>query len=125
MSKKLCGNCHKVVDKYKHVCPKKTRLKYIRTKHKDESKTTQLLRNKEWYWFRRRIIIRDKGECQRCLTLFGKHNFEQLEVHHIKPRETYPELMFKEDNVVTLCKQCNAHLGLNGIDFKFNPTTNI
>lgn len=55
--------------------------------------------------------------CQRCYIKYGIINGDELQVHHIKPRITHPELMYDEDNVITLCKSCNVQLGLNGIDF--------
>lgn len=146
MSKTICPNCGRVVDLKIHNC-KKQELNYIReerlkkrrkkAKEKrerrnklkkyfknledDESESTKQLRTKKWYYFRQQVIIRDGGECQRCKALFNKHTYQPLEVHHIKPRETHPELMYDPDNVVTLCKSCNAHLALNGIDFEFKP----
>lgn len=146
MSKTICPKCGRIADLTTHNCSK-GKLKYIKQeelkkrrqeakakrerrnqmkkyfKHleDDESKSTKELRSKRWHYFRQQIILRDGGECQRCKILFHKHVFEPLEVHHIKPRETHPELMYDPDNVVTICKSCNAHLALNGIDFEFKP----
>lgn len=95
--------------------------KYFKHLEDDESESTKQLRSKRWHYFRQQIILRDGGECQRHLKLFGEHVYYPLEVHHIKPREFYPKLMYDEDNVVTICKSCNSHLALNGIDFDFKP----
>lgn len=146
MPKKICPNCGKVVDIYNHKCPKAVpayikeeqlikRRKQQKEKRKqrnalkkyfnhlanDESESTKELRSKHWYWFRQQILLRDGEECQRHLIKFNQHVYAPLEVHHIKPRETHPELMYDPNNVVTLCKSCNAKMGLNGIDFDFTP----
>lgn len=147
MSKKLCPRCGKVVEQYTHECKKEVpayikaqELQKRRQKDKEkrerrkrirkyfdkladdgESKSTKELRTRRWHYFREQVILRDGGECQRHLKLYGEHVYYPLEVHHIKPRETHPELMYDPDNVVTICKSCNAHLALNGIDFEFEP----
>lgn len=147
MSKKLCPRCGKVVEQYTHECKKEVpayikaqELEKRRQKDKEkrerrkrirkyfdkladdgESKSTKELRTRRWHYFREQVILRDGGECQRHLKLYGEHVYYPLEVHHIKPRETHPELMYDPDNVVTICKSCNAHLALNGIDFEFEP----
>lgn len=72
---------------------------------------------RKWRKFRLTIIDRDNKMCQRCYLKYGIINGEELQVHHIKPRIHFPELMFDEENVITLCKTCNVQLGLNGIDF--------
>lgn len=145
--KKLCPKCGKIVDRYNHQCKtfvpayikaeqlekrrkqakekrerRKRIRKYFDTLQKEtESKSTKELRTRRWHFFREQVILRDGGECQRCLALHGEHVYYPLEVHHIKPRKTHPELMYDPDNVVTICKSCNAHLALNGIDFDFKP----
>ncbi len=42
-----------------------------------------------------------------------------LQVHHIKPRSDYPELVYEHSNLVTLCQSCNTSLGKKGIDFEW------
>lgn len=147
MSKTICPHCGKVVNMATHECKNKQVPNYVKQeqleerrkkakekrerrnqlkkyfKHleDDESESTKQLRTKRWHYFREQVILRDGGECQRHLALYGEHVYTPLEVHHIKPRETHPELMYDPDNVVTICKSCNAHLALNGIDFEFKP----
>lgn len=146
MSRTICPRCGKIVNMSEHNCKKtvpnyvkqeqlearrkkakekreqRNRLKkYFKHLEEDESKSTKELRSKRWHYFRQQIILRDGGECQRHLKLYGEHVYYPLEVHHIKPRDTHPELMYDENNVVTICKSCNAHLALNGIDFDFKP----
>lgn len=51
--------------------------------------------------FRKKIIERDGNKCTKCGAT------ENLQVHHIKPRKTHPELVMDEDNCVTLCILCH------------------
>ena len=82
--------------------------------------------SRRWRSFRKTIIHRDGNLCQRCFRKYNIINGDSLEVHHIKPRIDYPELMYDELNVVTLCKTCNLQLGTNGIDFEWEtPETNF
>lgn len=88
---------------------------------KKNSEGYKLLHSTRWEKFRKHVIAADRGHCQRCIIKFNRYTYENLEVHHIKPRDIYPELTFDENNVITLCKSCNLELGLNGIDFPWNP----
>lgn len=102
-------------------------LRYNRTKQKkyrEEKKDSEgykQLHSRKWRKFRREIIQMDRGFCQRCLNQQGIYKHNDLEVHHIKPRDEYPELVFDEDNVITLCKSCNLELGMTGLDFDWSP----
>ncbi|WP_009968574.1 HNH endonuclease, partial [Bacillus subtilis] len=62
--------------------------------------------------------------CQRCLIKYSIVNSSELQVHHIKPRIDYPELMFEESNLITLCKTCNLQLGTSG-ELDFKPNINL
>lgn len=122
--KKKCPYCHKYYDSNEnHMCPKK--LAHQRKQEKQHREATfeanAVLHKAKWPRFRRRIITRDGGYCQRCWIKYHRYTFDQLEVHHIKPRIKYPELAFDPDNCVTLCKSCNDELGLDGIDFDWQP----
>ena len=69
-----------------------------------------------------KIIARDNYHCQRCLLKYGIINGEKIEVHHIKSRLNYPELMFDENNIIAICQTCNVQLGNDDkLDFKWNP----
>ena len=91
-------------------------------KSKHERKRNQELTTAKWKAFRLQIIKRDLYHCQRCLHKYDELNADgrQLQVHHIKPRINYPELMHEATNCVTLCKQCNLELGTRDtLDFNF------
>lgn len=102
----------------------RNKQKIYRQEKKDSDGYKQL-HSRKWRKFRKDIIRLDNGFCQRCLYKYGIYNHNNLEVHHIKPREEFPELVFDEDNVITLCKTCNLELGLNGIDFDWKPSNRI
>lgn len=121
--KTICPHCRKIIKENSgHTCKgtEKKRLAYNKKKreyyHKNKE-TQKPLMTRKWRKFRLIIIDRDNNMCQRCYLKYGIINGEELQVHHIKPRIHFPELMFDEENVVTLCKTCNVQLGLNGIDF--------
>ena len=58
----------------------------------DEKRYRQLLEN---------VKERDLNRCAKCKSTY------RLEVHHIKPRLSNPELLFDEDNCITLCRRCH------------------
>lgn len=127
--KTLCKYCGKIVKEgmTDHKCPGKEKARLQRNKQSREyyaknKETLKPLMSRKWRNFRLKIIERDNSLCQRCYIKYGIINGEELQVHHIKPRIYYPELMYDQDNVVTLCKTCNIQLGTNGIDFEWeNP----
>lgn len=120
--KKFCPDCGLLVDIENHDCPvlRKKRNRQQAIKRRNDESTNKELTSQRWRKFRSRIILMDKGECQRCLVKYHKHNFDDLTVHHIRPRVNFPELMYKEDNCITLCRTCNLTLGLTGIDFDWD-----
>ena len=73
-----------------------------------------MLNSKRWKELRERTIKRDGGMCNRCWVELGIIEKSNLQVHHIKPRAEYPELMFDPDNLITVCKTCNLTLGTSG-----------
>lgn len=64
------------------------------------------LRTKRWRKFARSVMRRDGYECRKCAR-FGRHTGDNLIVHHVKPRDEYPELVFSPENCVTLCRRCH------------------
>lgn len=124
--KTICSQCGKIVEADKdHECTHKDekRLEYNRKKreyyHKNKE-TLKPLMTKRWKDFRIHIIKRDGTHCQRCFVKYNIINSSELQVHHIKSRVHYPELMFDDKNVVTLCKTCNIQLGINDVlDFEY------
>ena len=111
-------NCIIKQDKEKVNNKLKQRVYYANNK---DTPAYKAIHSRKWREFRKKVIIADGGYCQRCFAKKGIYNGEDLEVHHIVPRATHPELAYDEDNVITLCKTCNLELGLNGIDFDWSP----
>lgn len=119
---KFCDRCgEKII--LGEPCPtcseKFNRNDYQRKYRKNHKEIQAPIESMRWRKFRKVIIQRDNGVCQRCLSMKGIFNSDKLEVHHIKPREKYPDLIFDEDNCITLCKTCNLELGVKEkLDFE-------
>ncbi|MEM1396049.1 MAG: HNH endonuclease [Pseudomonadota bacterium] len=59
-------------------------------------------RTKRWKALRLEALRRDGFQCVQC----GARG--RLEVDHIKPVRTHPELSFVPDNLQTLCPSCHT-----------------
>jgi 5-methylcytosine-specific restriction enzyme A len=77
---------------------------------------------------RKQALKRDNWECQRCSKELGKVHVDskkvegerkkiELNVHHIKEIEDYPELALSLENTVTLCLSCHNFIH----DKRFGP----
>lgn len=123
MSKKKTCSCGRIIAFTETCSCKQTsnRNEYQREYYKNHKETLKPLSSARWKKLRPLIIKRDRGLCQRCLIKYNIFNGINLQVHHIKPRIQYPELMFEESNLLTLCKTCNLQIGLKELDFE--PTT--
>ena len=100
------------------------RKEYLKKYNEDNAATIRPLKTQKWQNFRKQILFRDGGYCQRCKVKFNILNYDNLEVHHIKSRRDYPELMFDEENCITLCELCNNELGTsNKLDFTPDDNT--
>ena len=58
---------------------------------------------KEW---RSYVFARDNYTCQMC----GKPSTGDIEAHHIKVVDKYPELIIDKDNGITLCISCHRSI---------------
>lgn len=58
-----------------------------------------------WRRLSARIMRRDKFLCRDCAR-YGRNTPAQV-VHHIKPREIWPELQWDPSNLVALCERCH------------------
>lgn len=68
------------------------------TRHRSPS--TLFARNSRWKRIKR-LMFSLITKCEKCGEL---HN---LTVHHVKPRQTHPELAFEPSNLVVLCQECH------------------
>ena len=128
--KRKCRYCHKWYDgDSKHECHESISQKKVNNRLKQrqyyaenkDDPAYKAIHSKQWRDFRKMIIIADGGFCQRCFIKYHRMTLDNLEVHHIIPRTTNPEMAYDENNVITVCKTCNLELGLNGIDFDWDP----
>ena len=62
----------------------------------------------KWQRLREQVILRDNNECQWCKAK-GKVGRAEV-VHHIKPSDKYPDLMYEIDNLQTLCRPCHERV---------------
>lgn len=109
---KFCNTCGAKISLVEN-CTKcnSSRNDYMKGYYHKNKETQNALNSKKWKNFRSMIIKRDKGICQRCFALRDIFISNELQVHHIKPRNKFPELMYDENNVITICKTCNLELG--------------
>lgn len=118
-SYKTCYHCGKIIlDSESCPCEedrleekRKKRAEYMREYEEKNEEVVKPLKTKRWQTLRRQVIQRDGDVCQRCLALYNILTYKNLEVHHIKPRIKYPELIFEPTNCITLCSTCNRELG--------------
>ena len=61
--------------------------------------------SRAWLDLRYRVLQKSRGCCQLCGTRGSVSN--PLQVDHIKPRSTHPELALFESNMQVLCRSCN------------------
>lgn len=125
MMYKLCPTCKKKI-KISEVCQctidkkKENHNNWQKDYYEENKEQLKLINNSRWKKLRKLIIKRDGGYCQRCFKKFNLINSENLQVHHIKPRSEYPELVYDDKNLVTICRRCNLELGTSGVlDFEF------
>ena len=59
----------------------------------------------EWRAVRYAVLKKSKGKCELC----GAE--DKLQVDHIKPRSTHPELALSLNNLQVLCEDCNLGKG--------------
>jgi len=71
-------------------------------------------RKYNWSEVRKRILKRDNYRCTEC----GSTRLSDLQVHHIKPVKTHPELVIEPSNLITHCRKC--HIRKEGHRRRFN-----
>jgi len=118
MSRKTTCSCGKIIPEGSRCeCKQKAKRDYMREYQRNDKNNP--LKTTRWTKLRKTILNRDKHLCQRCLLKYGIANSTELQAHHIKSRRDYPELVFDNRNIITLCKTCNLQLGTsNKLDFE-------
>lgn len=121
----ICSSCGKRYSTKQCSCKKtENRNEYQKKYYEENSEHLKLLRTARWSRLRRVIIHRDNGICQRCYSKYGIITSDELQVHHILPRIKYPELIYDETNLITLCKTCNLQLGIQE-ELDFEPQIDL
>lgn len=64
----------------------------------------------------RKAFIKENSECEICKKKSG------LQVHHIQPFHTHPELELVPSNLMTLCPRCHLLFGHLGTWKSWNKT---
>lgn len=57
--------------------------------------------SRAWKRIRVHVLLRDNAQCQVCRKRWANT------VHHIKPRQDYPELALEESNLEAICAFCH------------------
>ena len=68
-------------------------------------KEDKFYKSQKWIRLRESILQRDGYKCQYCKR-FGK-NVQADHVHHVLPREFFPEYTYTPWNLISLCKMCH------------------
>lgn len=63
----------------------------------------RVTRTKRWQVLRHEILERDGWACVDCGTRRGR-----LEIDHVKPVRSRPDLAFAADNLATRCSRCHS-----------------
>ena len=115
MRLKVCNYCgKKYEDGNTCECRTDSHNKYSKEYYEKNKEEKRKLNSKTWKDLRKLIIKRDGGMCNRCWVNLNIIETEDLQVHHIKPRSEFPNLMFDPENLITVCGTCNLSLGTKG-----------
>lgn len=120
-NRKICSKCNKIIP-FEATCGCRVNAERERNKRKKQEmdEATKLFTSYKWRKFRKTILERDGAYCQRCLIKYNMITTSDLEIHHIKPRSQYPDLIWEKTNCITLCGTCNVQLGTREtLDFPF------
>lgn len=118
--KKVC-KCGKIID-FNEKCSCQDRREYMKQYNEKRGESEKMLYSQAWKKKKKFIKQRDNYTCQRCLHKYDIINNDDLQVHHIKPRIKYPELMFEDSNLICICGTCNRQLGTKEqLDFEWTP----
>lgn len=83
-----------------------------------KSKKIEAIKDKRRWLDIARKYRRHNPICEVC----GSNN--SIEIHHIKPAALYPNLIYDETNLISLCRKgnnCHLRFGHNGNYNNYNP----
>jgi 5-methylcytosine-specific restriction enzyme A len=117
-SRKMTCSCGRLIPEGSRCeCKKKAKRDYMREYQRNDKDNP--LKTTRWAKLRKHILKRDSYLCQRCMHKYNILNSNELQAHHIRSRKNYPELVFEQENIITLCKTCNLQLGTSDkLDFE-------
>ena len=79
------------------------------------------LASQEWVELRYHVLRSSDGRC--CLCGRGAADGAKLNVDHVKPRRTHPNLALTRSNLQVLCNLCNRGKGNRADDWRRSPTS--
>lgn len=116
--KKICS-CGRIIKDTETCECKRIKKRDYQREYQRKDKDNPL-KTARWSKLRKKVLQRDGYLCQRCYHKYGILNSKELQGHHIKSRKNFPELVFEERNILTLCRTCNLQLGTSDkLDFKY------
>ena len=93
-------------DDWRENLSKAQKKKWDRIGRKKYKRYIHLTATPEYKEWRMKVFLRDNFTCQFC-GIRGNQIGGYLEAHHNKSWTKYPELRFKVENGITLCKECH------------------
>lgn len=84
-------------------------VRKLKRKQAAYAASDEFLQSYEWRQARYAALLNSDGLC--CLCGRGKKHGVILNVDHIKPRRTHPELALSQSNLQVLCSSCNHGKG--------------
>lgn len=110
MISKRCPNCHKLFQgKACPVCSKKY-AKANAKKRQDENEARKLYASALWKKVRKIIRIKYQDYDIWLLGAGQVYSCEKPYIHHIIERDENPNLIYNEDNLITVCKESHEEI---------------
>lgn len=103
---KICSyiGCRNIVEgNHDGRCSEHSKSREMSDRQKASKK---FLNSRAWLRCRARKLA-EHPWCERCATMKDQP-VPAVDVHHIKPRESHPELSLTPSNLMSLCKPCHT-----------------
>lgn len=105
-SKKILALCKKMEAlSPENYVPKPDCRHFKKRPDRQQTKTQQFLRSRDWRHLRFEVLADSDGRCKCCGV--SRREGAQLQVDHIKPLSKYWDLRLDKNNLQVLCKECN------------------
>lgn len=107
---KRCPNCHKLYqEKSCPTCSKKFALANAKKRQK-ENEARKLYGSALWSKCRKTIRLKYMDYDIWLLGIGQIYSCEKPYIHHIVERDENPDLIFDEDNLITVCKESHEEI---------------